>query len=790
MRFSESWLREWVNPSCSTDELVAKLTMAGLEVDAVEPAAPEFSGVVVAEIVACEPHPDADKLRVCQVNKGDETVQIVCGAANARTGIKVPLATVGAVLPSGDGGFKIKKAKLRGIESFGMLCAATEIGLAESAEGLLEFPLDAPIGDDVRDYLSLIDSIIEVDLTPNRGDCLGIAGLARETGVLTQTDVTAPVIADVNAESDSRQTVNIQSAEDCVAYVGRVIKNVNAAAATPLWMQERLRRSGVRSLGLVVDVTNYVLLELGQPMHAFDLDKLQGDVAVRRATAGETVTLLDDSEIKLDDACLVIADASGPLALAGVMGGASTGVVDASTCIFLESACFNPISIAGRARRFGLHTDSSHRFERGVEPGLQRKAIERATALILEYAGGQAGPVVEQGEVAPRTAVLLRKKRLQQVLGMAVDDAVVEGCLQRLGMQITAQSDGWQVVPPQARYDITIEVDLIEEIARIVGYDNIPAAEGFAASLAAEVPENLLRDADLRDHLVSRDYFEAITWSFVEPEFQSALFPAEEAKMLANPISADMAAMRVSLLPGLLRTVAHNVNRQANRVRLFETGLRFIHVNGELQQRRTLAGAVWGAAHDEQWAEQSRSVDFYDVKADIEGLFSLLDAKLEWRAAAVDLLHPGQSAEVMANGVSIGYVGVLHPSLLKAAKLKKAPIVFEFDLDRIGSLRRVPAFEAVARFPEVRRDLAMVVPETVSAAQLHDVLAQAAGNWLINSWVFDVYTGEGIDSGFKSIALAVVLQDKTATLVDEQVDKTMQTIVTSLTTEFGATVRD
>ena len=790
MRFSESWLREWVNPASNTEELVAKLTMAGLEVDAVEPAAPEFSGVVVAEITACEPHPDADKLRVCQVNKGDEAVQIVCGAANARVGIKVPLATVCAVLPTADGSFKIKKAKLRGVESFGMLSAAAELGLAESSEGLWEFPADAPVGTDVRDYLSLNDSVIEVDLTPNRGDCLGIAGLARETGVLTQTDLTAPQMPAVAATSDKTFAVEIADADDCPIYVGRVIEGVNPTAESPLWMQERLRRSGIRSLGLFVDVTNYVLLELGQPMHAFDLDKLQGQIQVRRAAAGEQLTLLDDSEIKLDEECLVIADNSGPLALAGVMGGADTGVVDSTANIFLESACFNPITIAGRARRFGLHTDSSHRFERGVEPGLQIQAIERATALILEYAGGEAGPVQQQGEAKAREAINLRSQRVEQVLGLSVESSVVEDALQRLGMDVSANDAGWSVVPPQARYDITIEVDLIEEIARIVGYDNIPAAEGFAASKAAEVPEHVLADGDIRDHLVSRDYFEAVTWSFVEPEFQKTLFPDEDAKLLANSISADMAAMRVSLLPGLLRTVAHNANRQASRVRLFETGLRFILKGGELQQRRTLAGAAGGLANEEQWTEQARAVDFYDVKADIEGILGQLDASIEWRAANVHLLHPGQSAEVVANGETVGYVGVLHPSLLKAAKLKKAPVLFEFDLDRLAELRRVPAFEAVSRFPEVRRDLAVVVPEAVTAAQVQQTLAKAAGGLLTDSWVFDVYTGEGIDSGFKSVALAFVLQDKNATLVDEKVEEVMAAIVNALTAELGATVRD
>lgn len=790
MRFSESWLREWVNPAVSTDELVAKLTMAGLEVDAVEPAAPDFSGVVVAEIVTCEPHPDADKLRVCQVNKGDETVQIVCGAANARTGIKVPLATVGAVLPTAEGSFKIKKAKLRGVESFGMLCAAPELGLAESADGLWEFSTDAAVGTDVRDFLALNDTVIEVDLTPNRGDCLGIAGLARETGVLTQTDLTVPAMPAVAASVDTEFAVNVDNADDCPLYLGRVIKNINPQADTPLWMQEKLRRSGIRSLGLFVDVTNYVLLELGQPMHAFDLGKLDGAITVRRAANNEALTLLDDSEITLDEECLVIADNSGPLALAGVMGGANSGVTDDTSAVFLESACFNPITIAGRARRFGLHTDSSHRFERGVEPGLQQQAIERATALILEYAGGDAGPVTVVGEAAAREAIVLRRQRVQQVLGLAVEDAVIEETLQRLGMDIEAIDGGWQVTPPQARYDIAIEVDLIEEVARIVGYDNIPAAEGFAASLAAEAPEHKLKDADLRDHLVTRDYFEAVTWSFVEPEFQAALFPDQAPKMLANPISADMAAMRVSLLPGLLRTVAHNANRQASRVRLFETGLRFIQSQDGLQQRRTLAGAVWGLAQEEQWTEQPRAVDFYDVKADLEGLFGLLDAEIEWRATNQHLLHPGQSAELYANGEAVGYMGVLHPSLLKACKLKKAPLVFEFDLDALARLRRVPAFAPVSRFPEVRRDLAVVVPQATSAAELQKTLAQAAGDLLVDSWVFDVYTGEGIDSGFKSVALAFVLQDKTATLVEDKVEATVAEIIATLTDKLGATVRD
>lgn len=790
MRFSESWLREWVNPNIGTEELVAKLTMAGLEVDAVEPAAPAFSGVVVAEIVGCEPHPDADKLRVCQVDKGDETVQIVCGAANAREGIKVPLATVGAVLPTADGSFKIKKAKLRGVESFGMLCAAPELGLAESADGLWEFSTDAPVGQNVREFLSLNDNVIEVDLTPNRGDCLGIAGLARETGVLTQTDLTVPDMPAVPASSEQVFPVSVADTEDCPVYLGRVIAGVNPAAESPLWMQEKLRRSGIRSLGLFVDVTNYVLLELGQPMHAFDLDALKDGIQVRRAIAGERLTLLDDNEIELDDECLVIADTSGPLALAGVMGGAGTGVVESTANIFLESACFNPITIAGRARRFGLHTDSSHRFERGVEPGLQAAAIERATALVIEYAGGAAGPVITVGDVGARAAIVLRRERVEQVLGLVVDDAVIEESLTRLGMDVTQSDYGWEVVPPQARYDITIEVDLIEEVARIVGYDNIPAAEGFAASLAAEVPENILLDSELRNHLVTRDYYEAVTWSFVEPEFQAALFPDETAKMLANPISADMAAMRVSLLPGLLKTVSHNANRQATRVRLFETGLRFLQREDGLQQRRTLAGAVWGLATDEQWSSAARAADFYDVKADIESLLGLLDARVEWRATDQQLLHPGQAAEVLVNGVSVGFVGVLHPSLLKACKLKKAPVVFEFDLELLDGLRRVPSFEPVSKFPEVRRDLAVVVPESTPAANVQAIVANAAGELVVNSWVFDVYTGEGIDSGFKSVALAFVLQDKTATLVEDKVETIVSDVIAALTNELGASVRD
>ncbi|MCA1805532.1 MAG: phenylalanine--tRNA ligase subunit beta [Xanthomonadaceae bacterium] len=574
MKFSEQWLREWVNPPVTAAELAEQLTMAGLEVDSVTPVAGDFSGVVVGEVLSAEPHPDADKLRVCKVNAGAEPLQIVCGAPNVSVGMKVSTALIGALLP---GDFKIKKSKLRGVESSGMLCSARELGLSEDAAGLMALPADAPVGTDIRAYLGLNDTCIEVDLTPNRGDCLGMAGIAREIGVLNRCAVAGPGMDPVPATIKDTFPVRVSAPEDCPRYLGRVIRGIDPSAATPLWMQEKLRRGGIRSLGPVVDVTNYVLLELGQPMHAFDLATLSGGIEVRHARAGEQLTLLDEKVIELDTGSLLIADADKPLALAGIMGGAGSGVSDCTDSLFLECAFFTPARIAGRARHYGLHTDSSHRFERGVDYLLQHRALERATALLLALVGGQAGPVIEVTSETqlPRVAPIhLRAARLQRLLGLRPDDATVEDILTRLGMDVQAGEGGWQVTPPTFRFDVTLEADLIEEIGRVYGYNRLPSSAFQAALVMRPAPEDRVPLRRLRDLLVNRGYQEAVTYSFVDPEIQGLVTPDLVPVPLANPISSELSVMRTSLWQGLLRTLQHNLNRQQRRVRIFEHGLK------------------------------------------------------------------------------------------------------------------------------------------------------------------------------------------------------------------------
>ena len=591
MKFSEQWLREWVNPNVDTQQLAHQLTMAGLEVDAIEPVAAEFEKVVVAEVKEVAPHPDADKLRVCQVNVGDKDfLNIVCGAANVAEGLKVPAALIGAKLP---GGLKIKKGKLRGVESFGMLCSAKELGLAESAEGLLELPADAPVGEDVRDYLNLNDVTIELGLTPNRGDCLSIAGIAREVGVLNHVAVSGPATKDVSVESTDKFDVKLDAPDACPQYLGRIIRGIDQTAQTPMWMQERLRRSGIRSLGPVVDVTNYVLLELGQPMHAFDLDKLEKGIVVRFAKKGEKLTLLDEQEITLDDASLVIADQKKAVALAGIMGGLDTAVQDETKDIFLECAYFNPLAIAGKARQYGLHTDSSHRFERGVSPELQVKAIERATELLLDIVGGKVAPVsraVSNSHMPSKRDVTLRLPRIEKVLGLSIPEKDVLDILHHLGMEVQQQVDGWKVVPPAHRFDIELEEDLIEEVGRIVGYDQLPNTRPQGSMLMKARTETRIGQRRIRHFLVDLGYQEAITYSFVSPELQSWLAPDVDVVNLSNPISSDMATMRTSLWPGLIQALQHNLNRQQDRISLFECGLRFIQQDSELKQEMMVSG--------------------------------------------------------------------------------------------------------------------------------------------------------------------------------------------------------
>ena len=792
MKFSEAWLREWANPEITTSELSDQLSMAGLEVDSVNPVAPQFEGVLVGEVLSIEAHPDAQKLRVCAVDvAGDENLSIVCGAANVAVGMRVPVACVGAKLP---GNFKIKKAKLRGVPSFGMICSASELGLADSSDGIMPLPIDAPIGEDIRDYLKLNDQVIEVDLTPDRGDCLSLTGIAREVGVINRCTVTAPDIDPVAAVIDDGIQVEVKAAEACPRYACRVIRGINPAAETPLWMCERLRRSDIRSISPVVDVTNYVLLELGQPMHGFDLNRLDDRIIVRQAASGEKLVLLDGQEIELKPDTLVIADVSGPVALAGIMGGETSAVTDATQDILLESAFFAPMAIVGKARGYGLHTDSSHRFERGVDPELQVKAIERATALLIDIVGGEAGPVIEavsSEHINQKPTILLRCQRVERILGVKITDDVIVDILTRLEMQVEATDDGWMVTPPSCRFDIAIEVDLIEEVGRIYGYSEIPMSHAPSAMPICSKAETAFDLHRAKELLVSRDYQEAITYSFISPEIQNLMDPQQQSVKLANPISAEMSVMRTSLWPGLVQTASYNQARQQSRIRIFESGLRFISQDNEIKQENVLSGLLSGNVCQEQWGQSEREADFFDVKADLEAIFTLTGCADEFifSSGAHPALHPGQTANIQRNGKFVGWVGMLHPKLEQELELLGRTYLFEIALDGVleGSL---PAFSPLSRFPSIRRDIALVLDQDIGFKAVKECIRQAAPKILTDIRLFDVYTGEKIDSGRKSLALSLILQETSQTLTDETVDDVMGNIVQALGKNLNAYLRE
>jgi phenylalanyl-tRNA synthetase beta chain len=791
MKFSEQWLRGWVSPQVSRDELVARLSMAGLEVDSVTPAAGAFSGVVVGEVLSTEQHPDADKLRVCQVSNGNETFQVVCGAPNVRPGLKIPFAMIGAELP---GDFKIKKAKLRGVESNGMLCSAAELQAGEGNDGLMELPADAPVGQDIRVYLDLDDASIEVDLTPNRGDCLSVAGLAREVGALYAAEVVRPKIATIAAIHDEVRPVEVLAPAACPRYLGRVIRNVDLSRPTPQWMVERLRRSDVRSIDAAVDITNYVMLELGQPLHAFDLAEINGGIRVRMAEEGEKLVLLDGQEVTLRADTLVIADHQRALAIAGVMGGEHSGVTSSTRDIFLESAFFDTISVAGKARSYGLHTDASHRYERGVDWQLAREAMERATGLLLEITGGEAGPVIEvvSEQHLPSVApVTLRASRVEQMLGLVIDNAEIERLLNALGLTVSADGDGqWRVEVPSHRFDISLEVDLIEELARLYGYNRLPVRYP-QARLAPQAKAEAKGDLpELRRLLVARGYQEAITYSFIDPKWFELFNPGTQPLLLANPISNDMAAMRSSLWPGLVKALQHNLNRQQDRVRMFESGLRFVGQLGELKQEPMLAGVVCGSRLPEGWAQGRDVVDFFDVKADVEAVLGFAGALGEFTFAPGQhpALHPGQTARIERDGREVGYLGALHPELSRTLGLDRPVFVFELVLAEVAT-GRLPKFHELSRFPEVRRDLALLADRDVAASAVLDVIRENAGEWLTDLRLFDVYQGKGIDPHRKSLAVGLTWQHPSRTLNDDEVNATTLAILTSLEERLNATLR-
>ncbi|WP_445398563.1 phenylalanine--tRNA ligase subunit beta [Zobellella sp. An-6] len=795
MKFSKSWLDEWVATGLDAEALAEQITMAGLEVDDITPVAGAFSQVVVGQVVECGQHPDADKLRVTKVDVGaEELLDIVCGAPNCRQGLKVAVAVVGAVLP---GDFTIKKAKLRGQPSHGMLCSYSELGMDVDSDGIIELPADAPIGAGVRDYLRLDDAIIEVDLTPNRADCLSLAGLAREVGVLNQQDVNWPEIPMVPASIDERVEIRLDAPAACPRYLGRVVKNIDVKAETPLWMQEKLRRCGIRSIDPVVDITNFVLLEWGQPMHAFDLARLDGGIVVRQAEPGEKLILLDGNEVSLNGDTLVIADSQKAVAMAGIFGGEATGVNENTRDVLLECAFFSPLSITGRARSYGLHTDSSHRFERGVDYQLQRKVMERATALLLDICGGEAGPVVEavsEAHLPVRASITLRHGKLTRLLGINIPATQVTDMLARLGLEVTPTGDDWQVEVPSYRFDIAIEEDLIEEVARIYGYNRIPNVAPLARLDMSRQREASLPLGRLKDALVDLGYQEAITYSFVDPEQQRLLFPQVAPLVLPNPIAADMSAMRVSLWPGLIQAAVYNQNRQQARLRLFEQGLTFIPdeaAENGVRQTPVLAGLLLGPVVDEHWDMAARGVDFFDLKGDVESLLALGADELSFAFARTDIeaLHPGQSAALLRAGRQVGLLGALHPSLLKKLGLKSQAYLFEIELAALTE-RVVPEAGEVSRFPANRRDLALVVERSTAAGDILDLVRKVGGDQLVGLNLFDVYQGQGIADGKKSLALSLVLQDTQRTLEEKEIAETVARIVSALSDEFNASLRD
>ncbi|WP_313643757.1 phenylalanine--tRNA ligase subunit beta [Stenotrophomonas sp.] len=792
MKFSESWLRSHVPTTASRDELSAVLTAIGLEVEEVTALGAGLDNVVVARIVEAARHPEADRLQICKVDAGQaELLQIVCGAPNARPGLVAPLAMVGAQI----GELKIKPAKLRGVESNGMLCSAKELGLDNDASGLLELPDDAPVGTTLVEYLGLPDSSIEIKLTPNRADCFSVRGIAFDVAAATRSEV-KPFAADAVPAVGTRElTIQLDASAEAPRYLGRVIEGVNAAATTPLWMAERLRRSGVRPVSLLVDITQYVMLELGQPMHAYDLDTLKGPIAVRRSRAGEALKLLDGRDAALDDSFLVVTDADRPVGLAGLMGGFDTRVTDATSKVFLEAAHFAPAAIMGRGRKLGLHTDAGHRFERGVDPQLPRIAIEYATRLVLDLAGGTPAPVTEavrEADLPVAANIHLRRARILRVLGIQIDDAEVERILRALGMQVEAAADGWTVTGPSRRFDIAIEEDLIEELARIHGYESIPTTLPGGAARIAMPSETRLDDLSVRRQLVAREMLETINYAFVDAELLKQWQQNDGLVALANPLSAELAVMRPLLLPGLVATLGRNVARQAGRVRLFEIGRVFEAQAGEgkpaPKETVRVAAAVCGDAATLQWGEKARKVDFHDLKGDLESLAAASGAVLEFRASQRPYAHPARSADIWRDGQCIGWIGQLHPRLTKAMEVDVDVYGFELDLAPLAA-RSLPRSSELSRFPAVRRDLAVVVAESVSWAELSATIRSAGGELLRDVALFDRYVGQGVEPGFKSLAMGLILQDKSRTLTDRDVEAVVTDVVAAIDHGHGAKIR-
>ncbi|HUW76707.1 MAG TPA: phenylalanine--tRNA ligase subunit beta [Gallionella sp.] len=773
MKFSENWLRTWVNPDLSSEALGHVLTMAGLEVEALESVAPAFNNVVVAEVLEVVKHPNADRLNVCQVNVGEALpLNIVCGAANVAIGVKVPCARIGAVLP---GDFVIKQAKVRNIESFGMLCAERELGLADESNGLWLLPDDAPVGKTLREYLELDDKLFTLKLTPNRSDCSGMVGIAREVAALTGCELKPLDIRTQAVTLAEQLPVSVSDASGCPLYCGRLVRGVNAAAATPDWMLRRLERSGLRGISAVVDITNYVMLEMGQPMHAFDVASLSGGITVRRARKGEELTLLNEQNALLDEEVLVIADDARVLALAGIMGGQGSGVETGTQDVFLESAFFHPDAIAGRARRFGLATDSSFRFERGVDFAATRQALERATQLLLEICGGSAGAISEVlGQLPVRVPIALRRSRVARVLGIELDNQQIATLFRRLQFDFTANGDDFRVTPPSFRFDLSIEADLIEELARLHGYDNIPALAPQAALTILPYSELQRPLTHIQKLLVARDYQEIVSYSFLEEQVERELCGNEHPVALQNPIASNLAVMRSSLIGGLVGALRFNLNRKQPRVRLFEVGACFAKVDDDYVQTQRLSGLCHGEAQPEQWGVAARAVDFFDVKADVEALFA--PRTLRFVAATHPALHPGRSAQIFCGEQMVGWLGELHPHWQQQYDITQGCVWFEIELGALTQAR-VPLMSEIPKFLPVRRDLAVVVDEEMTAQFLLDAMLHLSVPYVAELALFDVYRGKGVEQGKKSLAFRVLLQDTQKTLSESEIDPSIAQLV-------------
>jgi phenylalanyl-tRNA synthetase beta chain len=792
MKFSEAWLREWVDPGVPTAALCERLTLAGHELESIEPVAPAFEGVVVGAVLDVKPHPNADKLRVCRVDDGrGHELEIVCGAPNVHAGMRAPLALDGAALPAG---VKIKRSKLRGVVSEGMLCSARELGLGDDAGGIVGLPADAPPGRDFREYLALDDNSIDLAITANRGDCLSVAGVAREVSALYGKPIRVVPGEPVRPAHDRDLPIRLEAPAACPAYAGRIVRNLRTDATTPMWLRERLRRSGLRPLHPVVDVTNYVMLELGQPMHAFDFERLHGSIIVRHARSGESLVLLDGRRVELTPDLLVIADEEGPTALAGIMGGQASAVTPQTRTIFFEAAYFSPTAVAGRARRLGMQTDASQRFERGVDPQLHLRAMERATELLLEIAGGECGPVslgLAERELPSRPLIWLRRERVARLLGLTIPDERITAILSALELSLIEKPEGWLATPPSFRFDLAQEEDLIEEIARIHGYEQIPETSERVALRPMPAREDRVSAPRVRTALIDRGYSEAITYSFVEPGLQAQFLPDAQPQRLGNPISSEMSVLRVSLLPGLVQAARQNLSRQQSRVRLFEIGSKYLRQGAERSEERVVSGIAVGTVAPEQWGVAAAAGDYYDLKADVEALLDLTGerAAFAFERANTPFLHPGQGARVLRAGAEVGWLGALHPRLVRALDLPERVYVFELDMDR-GLAGRVPAFAPISPYPAVRRDLAVIVDEGVTAAALLSVARSAAPASLRDAILFDVYRGKGIESGRKSVALGLILQDSSRTLTDADADAAVAVVRSRLERELNARIRE